>query len=106
MNNRTGTRSRLLPDGDADQEAGPNPLQSEFDRSQMAEGLLWEDHADMFEVASAGTRVTHVRPEAIAVMRRFGLILISRVCQTSRAIAHQNRAKQIGAKEPDAVKAG
>ncbi len=42
-------------------------------RSQMAEGLLRADHGDKFEVASAGTRATHVRPEAIAVMEEIGI---------------------------------
>lgn len=37
-------------------------------RSQMAEGLLRYEGGDRFEVFSAGTRPTHVRPEAIAVM--------------------------------------
>ncbi len=34
----------------------------------MAEGLLRHDAGDRFEVESAGTRPSHVRPEAIAVM--------------------------------------
>ncbi|HEX3680990.1 MAG TPA: arsenate reductase ArsC [Bryobacteraceae bacterium] len=38
-------------------------------RSQMAEGLLRHDAGERFEVASAGTRASFVRPEAIAVMR-------------------------------------
>ena len=37
-------------------------------RSQMAEGMLRAWAGDRFEVASAGTEVTRVRPEAIAVM--------------------------------------
>src|SRR5882724_5940013 len=37
-------------------------------RSQMAEGLLRHDAGDRFEVFSAGTRSSRVRPEAIAVM--------------------------------------
>jgi arsenate reductase (thioredoxin) len=44
-------------------------------RSQMAEGLLRHDHGDQFEVESAGTRATHVRPEAIAVMGEMGIDL-------------------------------
>ena len=44
-------------------------------RSQMAEGLLRHDHGDQFEVESAGTRATHVRPEAIAVMAEIGIDL-------------------------------
>jgi len=42
-------------------------------RSQMAEGLLRHDAGDRFEVFSAGTKPTQVRPEAIAVMREFGI---------------------------------
>jgi arsenate reductase (thioredoxin) len=42
-------------------------------RSQMAEGLLRYDAGDRFEVFSAGTKPSHVRPEAIAVMRELGI---------------------------------
>ena len=42
-------------------------------RSQMAEGLLRHDAGDRFEVQSAGTRPSEVRPEAIAVMREIGI---------------------------------
>jgi arsenate reductase (thioredoxin) len=42
-------------------------------RSQMAEGLLRHDAGNRFEVFSAGTRPSHVRPEAIAVMRELGV---------------------------------
>jgi arsenate reductase (thioredoxin) len=42
-------------------------------RSQMAEGLLRHDAGERFEVASAGTRPSRVRPEAIAVMRELGI---------------------------------
>jgi arsenate reductase len=42
-------------------------------RSQMAEGLLRHDAGDRFEVASAGTKPSTVRPEAIAVMREVGI---------------------------------
>ncbi|MGA2077371.1 MAG: arsenate reductase ArsC [Terriglobia bacterium] len=42
-------------------------------RSQMAEGLLRHDAGDACEVSSAGTKPTHVRPEAIAVMREVGI---------------------------------
>jgi arsenate reductase len=42
-------------------------------RSQMAEGLLRHEKGDRFEVASAGTRATFVRPEAIEVMREIGI---------------------------------
>ncbi len=42
-------------------------------RSQMAEGLLRHDAGERFDVESAGTKPTHVRPEAIAVMRELGI---------------------------------
>jgi arsenate reductase len=42
-------------------------------RSQMAEGLLRHEAGGRFEVFSAGTRPTEVRPEAIAVMREIGI---------------------------------
>lgn len=42
-------------------------------RSQMAEGLLRNLAGDRFEVASAGVSPTHVRPEAVTVMREIGI---------------------------------
>lgn len=42
-------------------------------RSQMAEGLLRDLAGDKFEVASAGVAPSHVRPEAIEVMREIGI---------------------------------
>lgn len=42
-------------------------------RSQMAEGLLRHDAGERFEVESAGTKPSIVRPEAIAVMRELGM---------------------------------
>lgn len=42
-------------------------------RSQMAEGLLRHDAGERFEVFSAGTHPTRVRPEAIAVMQELGI---------------------------------
>jgi arsenate reductase len=39
----------------------------------MAEGLLRHDAGDAYEVFSAGTKPTRVRPEAIAVMREVGI---------------------------------
>lgn len=42
-------------------------------RSQMAEGLLRHDAGNVYEVFSAGTKPSHVRPEAIAVMREVGI---------------------------------
>jgi arsenate reductase (thioredoxin) len=42
-------------------------------RSQMAEGLLRHLAGDRFEVYSAGTEVTFVRPHAIEVMNEIGI---------------------------------
>ena len=42
-------------------------------RSQMAEGLLRSLGGDRFEVYSAGTEATHVRPLAIRAMREIGV---------------------------------
>ena len=39
----------------------------------MAQGLLAHDAGDRFEVESAGTKPTNVRPEAIAVMKELGI---------------------------------
>jgi arsenate reductase len=39
----------------------------------MAEGLFRHLRGSEFEVQSAGARATHVRPEAIAVMREIGI---------------------------------
>src|SRR5215471_15217017 len=44
-------------------------------RSQMAEGLLRHDAGARFEVFSAGTKPSQVRPEAIAVMEEIGIDL-------------------------------
>jgi arsenate reductase (thioredoxin) len=42
-------------------------------RSQMAEGLLRHFGGDRFEVESAGTEETHVRPLAIRAMEEIGI---------------------------------
>lgn len=42
-------------------------------RSQMGEGLFRETGGGAFDVESAGTKPTRVRPEAIAVMREIGI---------------------------------
>jgi arsenate reductase len=39
----------------------------------MAEGLLRSDAGDRFEVESAGTKPSHMRPEAIAVMKELDI---------------------------------
>jgi arsenate reductase len=53
-------------------------------RSQMAEGMLRAWAGDRFEVLSAGTEATRVRPEAIRVMDEIGIDIRS---QTSKTIA-------------------
>jgi arsenate reductase (thioredoxin) len=42
-------------------------------RSQMAEGLLRQLAGDRFEVMSAGTEATHIRPLAIRAMEEIGI---------------------------------
>jgi|SRR5271165_1924012 len=44
-------------------------------RSQMAEGILRHDFGDQFDVFSAGTKPSHVRPEAIEAMSELGIDL-------------------------------
>jgi arsenate reductase len=46
-------------------------------RSQMAEGLLRHEAGDRFEVFSAGTKPTQVRPEAIQAMAEIGIDISS-----------------------------
>ncbi|HZU12309.1 MAG TPA: arsenate reductase ArsC [Chloroflexota bacterium] len=54
-------------------------------RSQMAEGLLRAMAGDRFEVASAGTEETEVRPEALAEMQRRGVDIST---HTSKTLDH------------------
>lgn len=51
-------------------------------RSQMAEGMLRSWGGDRFEVFSAGTEATRVRPEAIQVMREIGIDLSGHTSKT------------------------
>jgi arsenate reductase (thioredoxin) len=51
-------------------------------RSQMAEGLLRSMAGDRFEVFSAGTEATHVRPEAISVMAEVGVDISAQESET------------------------
>ena len=51
-------------------------------RSQMAEGLLRARGGTAYEVASAGTEATLVRPEAIAVMSELGIDISAHVSET------------------------
>jgi arsenate reductase len=51
-------------------------------RSQMAEGLLRHLAGDRFEVMSAGTEATFVRPEAISVMAELGIDISGQESET------------------------
>ena len=51
-------------------------------RSQMAEGLLRALGGSQFDVASAGTEQTRVRPEAIAAMRELGIDISGQTSKT------------------------
>jgi arsenate reductase len=51
-------------------------------RSQMAEGMLRAWAGDRFEVHSAGTEATRVRPEAIAVMSELGIDIGAQTSKT------------------------
>lgn len=46
-------------------------------RSQMTEGLIRHEAGDRFDVFSAGTQPTPVRPEAVSVMRDLGIDISS-----------------------------
>jgi len=51
-------------------------------RSQMAEGLLRHISGDRFEVMSAGTEATHVRPLAIRAMGEVGVDISAQESET------------------------
>ena len=51
-------------------------------RSQMAEGFLRHIAGDRFDVYSAGTEATHVRPEAIEVMAEIGVDISGQTSKT------------------------
>jgi arsenate reductase (thioredoxin) len=59
-------------------------------RSQMAEGVLRHDSGDQFEVASAGTKPSQVRPEAIQVMREIGIDISGHRSKSVDEFAGQN----------------
>jgi arsenate reductase len=42
-------------------------------RSQMAEGILRNLNGEKYDIESAGTQPSHVRPEAVAAMREIGI---------------------------------
>ena len=58
-------------------------------RSQMAEGLLRGDGGASYEVFSAGTKPSHVRPEAIAVMHEVGIDIAGQRSKSVREFAGQ-----------------
>jgi arsenate reductase (thioredoxin) len=59
-------------------------------RSQMAEGLLRDIAGERFEVESAGTEQTHVRPLAIEAMKELGIDIS---VQTSKTISSLGERK-------------
>jgi arsenate reductase len=59
-------------------------------RSQMAEGLLRHDAGKHFQVESAGTKPSSVRPEAIAVMRELGIDISAHRSKSVEEFAGQN----------------
>ena len=59
-------------------------------RSQMAEGLLRHDAGNIYDVFSAGTKPTRVRPEAIAVMREVGIDISGHRSKSVDEFAGQN----------------
>src|SRR5271157_5806971 len=56
----------------------------------MAEGLLRRDTGNVYEVFSAGTKPSHVRPEAIAVMREVGIDISGHRSKSVDEFAGQN----------------
>ncbi len=58
-------------------------------RSQMAEGLFRELGGGRYEVFSAGTRPSLVRPEAIAVLREIGIDISSHRSKSVDEFARQ-----------------
>jgi len=58
-------------------------------RSQMAEGLLRAWGSDSYEVASAGSVATEVRPLAIRAMAEIGIDISEQWSKTSDAFAGQ-----------------
>jgi len=59
-------------------------------RSQMAEGLLRHDGGRGYEVFSAGTHPSHVRAEAIQVMREAGIDISSHRSKSVEEFAGQH----------------
>ncbi|MDQ6933408.1 MAG: arsenate reductase ArsC [Candidatus Eremiobacteraeota bacterium] len=59
-------------------------------RSQMAEGLLRHDAGESFDVESAGTKPSQVRPEAITVMKEIGVDISSHRSKSVDEFSGQN----------------
>jgi arsenate reductase (thioredoxin) len=59
-------------------------------RSQMAEGMLRAWGRDRFDVFSAGTEATRVRPEAVAVMAEIGIDISGQTSKTLEPFLHQS----------------
>ena len=59
-------------------------------RSQIAEGLLRNEYGDQFQVFSAGTKPSQVRPEAIEVMREVGIDISGHRSKSVEEFAGQN----------------
>jgi arsenate reductase len=58
-------------------------------RSQMAEGLLRHLGGERFEVFSAGTEATHVRPLAVQAMAEIGIDIRGQQSKTLERYLHQ-----------------
>ncbi len=58
-------------------------------RSQMAEGLLRHFAGDRFDVFSAGTEATEVRPLAIKAMREIGIDISHQHSKTLQRYLHE-----------------
>jgi len=56
----------------------------------MAEGLLRHDAGNVYNVFSAGTKPTHVRPEAITVMQEAGIDISGHRSKSVDEFAGQN----------------
>jgi arsenate reductase len=59
-------------------------------RSQMAEGLLRHDAYGRFQVESAGTRPSALRPEAIQAMRELGIDISAHRAKSVEEFAGQS----------------
>lgn len=59
-------------------------------RSQMAEGLLRQFGGDAFDVYSAGTEATHVRPLAIRAMDELGIDISHQQSKTLSRYLHEH----------------